>query len=60
MEKKNLAMTNPIVASFYREQIRSEQQRISEFRATLPGQEQKAVIDRQTEEQLRALGYLNK
>jgi len=59
-ERDNLAKGHPIVTSFYREQIRKQLKTISERRSRMPVKERKAVIDKQTEEQLRALGYVNK
>ncbi|HET6267424.1 MAG TPA: sulfatase [Acidobacteriota bacterium] len=59
-EQHNLIERYPILASFYRVQLRKEMMRIRTQRPEIPeSQKRHAVIDTETEESLRALGYVN-
>jgi arylsulfatase A-like enzyme len=59
-EQHNLIERYPILASFYRVQLRKELMQVRTQRPEIPeSQKRHAVIDQETEESLRALGYVN-
>ena len=58
-ERNNLSEIYPILASFYRTELRKRLQQMDRSKRFLRVTTEQAIIDPETEESLRALGYVN-